>query len=369
MEHAFHAPVATRSDALLRWLLDHVGDAILTLDAAGRVRSANAAAVEIFGEPGRHVADLFEPALDWPAVLGGSVPEGPLRVFRADGQVCEVAIRGATRVAADEVVLVACNLSEQARDRRRLKTQHEQLVRAHEDIEQLAGFASHDLQEPVRMIAGFATLLRQRVGSDVDPHTAEIVGYMEQGAQQLGEMVRALGSYSRTLRRNRSRAAVGLDRVWDHAVNNLRLVIEEKNALVTRDDLPVVTGDGFQLVRLFQNLVGNALKYAGDRPPRVHASCEPRGGDWLVSVQDNGLGIPSEQLERVFVMFQRLSRDRDVPGTGVGLAICRKIVERHGGRMWVESRVGEGSVFRLTLPAEQPAATPDGGSRAGVAST
>lgn len=242
-------------------------------------------------------------------------------------------------------------------ERRRLEKEAadraEDLARSNQELEQFAYVASHDLQEPLRIVAGYAQLLTKRYRGTLGQDADEFIEYMVDGVRRMQELIDALLQYSRVGRKGREMAAVDLDVAFDDAMANLRAAIEESQARVTRDDLPDVVADRLQLAQLFQNLIGNALKFKGEEPPAVHVGAERHNGEWILEVRDNGIGIEPQYVDRIFDIFERLHSRERYDGTGIGLSICKKIVERHGGRIWVESDAGHGSAFRFTIPATQ----------------
>ncbi|MFQ6013453.1 MAG: PAS domain S-box protein [Thermoplasmata archaeon] len=231
-----------------------------------------------------------------------------------------------------------------------LASHAKELERSNAELEEFAYVASHDLKEPLRMISSFLLLLEEkykgRLGSDAD----EYIAFAVEGADRMQKQISDLLEYSRVGRPSHDLETVSCEHVLDHAVANLGDAIEETGAAVTHDALPTVLADQIQMIQLFQNLIGNAIKFRGPDPPRVHISAEKSEKEWRFAVRDNGLGIDPPHAERIFTIFQRLHARDAYPGTGIGLAICRKIVERLGGRIWVDSRLGEGSTFYFTLP-------------------
>lgn len=230
----------------------------------------------------------------------------------------------------------------------------EELQRSNEELERFAFLASHDLQMPLRTVSGFLQLLEHQAGDRLSERDHEYIDQAQKGTKQMAGLIDDLLAYSRVGREERPLRPVPLDDAWDSAVEQLKSTIEGADAQVSRADLPVVTGDPGQLVQLFANLIGNGVKYRGDDVPQIRAEARPVNGAWEIAVSDNGIGIPPEHHARIFEMFRRLHTEEEVEGTGVGLALVKRIVERAGGTVRVESEPGHGSTFVLTLkPAER----------------
>jgi PAS domain S-box-containing protein len=226
----------------------------------------------------------------------------------------------------------------------------EELNRSNEELGQFAYIASHDLQEPLRMVASYTQLLSRRYKGKLDSDADEFIAFAVDGASRMQRLIQDLLAYSRVGTKGRDLVEISSEEALEQALINLRGAIEDKGALVTHDPLPNVVADDMQLVQLFQNLIGNAIKYQSSGIPKVHISVTKNGGKrWTFSVKDNGLGIDSQYFEKIFGMFQRLHKREEFAGTGIGLAICKKIVERHGGSISVESEPGHGSTFRFAL--------------------
>jgi len=234
---------------------------------------------------------------------------------------------------------------------RTLNRQSDELKRSNADLEQFAYVASHDLQEPLRMVSGFTGLLKRRYGGKLDADADEYIEFAVGGANRMQALINDLLSYSRVGREVVAGKPVNTQIALDQALANLKTAIEERSALVSSGQLPTVWADHGMLVRLFQNLIGNALKFCKAERPIVRIQTEPRGGDWVFSVADNGIGIDAQYKDRIFMIFQRLHKQSEYPGTGIGLAVCKRIVERNGGRIWLESEPGKGTTFFFTLPA------------------
>ncbi|HUE38174.1 MAG TPA: ATP-binding protein [Candidatus Binatia bacterium] len=238
---------------------------------------------------------------------------------------------------------------ENARLVERLEAQAEELRRSNSELEKFAYVASHDLQEPLRTVASYVQLLSRRYQGRLGGDADEFIGYAVQGVLRMQTLIQDLLTYSRAGRAAEGFAAVDTEAALGEAVGNLATAIAESHAAVTNDRLPIVVGDRAQLAQLFQNLVGNAVKFRGEAPPQVHVSARSNGGGWRFSVSDNGIGIDPKYADRLFVLFQRLHPQEQYAGTGIGLAICKKIVERHGGRIWFEGSPGQGSTFHFTI--------------------
>jgi light-regulated signal transduction histidine kinase (bacteriophytochrome) len=231
-----------------------------------------------------------------------------------------------------------------------LRESQTELARSNAELERFAYVASHDLREPLRTVTGFLGLLSRRHRERLDDEAREFVDLAMAGAKRMDSLIAELLEYSRT---GRSAEPTDLEAAWSVAVRNLSAAISETDAEVTAGPLPVVMADRGEMVQVLQNLLGNAIKYGGPHP-RIRAEAVRRGAEWEISVSDDGPGIDRRHHERIFVFLQRLHRQDEVEGTGMGLAICKKIVEGHGGRIWVESDPGDGARFTFALPAAQP---------------
>jgi PAS domain S-box-containing protein len=234
-----------------------------------------------------------------------------------------------------------------------LEVKARELARSNEELQQFAYVASHDLQEPLRMVSSYTQLLDRRYGDKLDGDAKEFMEFIVDGAARMKQLIEDLLAFSRVGTRGREFQEVASEAALTKALANLRGAAQASGATVTHGVLPVVFGDNGQLVQVFQNLVGNAMKFRGEAAPRIHVEGEERGQVWLFTVRDNGIGLDPQYSDRIFMMFQRLHNKADYPGTGIGLAICKKIVDRHGGRIWVDSRPGEGCTFGFTLARPQ----------------
>jgi light-regulated signal transduction histidine kinase (bacteriophytochrome) len=301
------------------------------------------------------------PATPWQLLErtpSGRLPHFDGEISTRSGRLVPISLSvGLVRDPRGKVIgmqVVARDITERKRAEERLARQAQELTRSNAELEQFAYIASHDLQEPLRMMASFAQLLAKRYKGQLDADADEFIGYIVEGAARMQRLINDILTYSRVDRRGQAFAPTDCADVVAMVCTNLRATIEECGAAIIADPLPVVMADETQLVQLFQNLLGNAIKFRGDTPVCIHIRAERRGDDWLFWVQDNGIGIEPQYVERIFLIFQRLHGRGRYPGTGIGLAVAKKIVERHGGRIWVESEPGKGSIFYFTLPGMEP---------------
>ncbi len=236
------------------------------------------------------------------------------------------------------------------RAERELQETAAKLARSNADLEQFAYVASHDLKEPLRAISGSVQVLQGRLQPQMEPELEELIHHTVDGANRMQTLIDDLLTYSRLTTREEPLEPTDMGGVLREAMANLEVALRESRAVVTNDALPVVRADRTQMVQVLQNLLANALKYRSERTPKIHVGAEDAGPEWIVSVRDNGIGIAPQYADRIFKIFQRLHTRKDYPGTGIGLAVCKKVVERHGGRIWVESEPEEGSTFFFALP-------------------
>ncbi len=263
----------------------------------------------------------------------------------------EEKVRERTRELAQANAQLQKEIAEHRRTQELLSLKAQELARSNAELEQFAYLVSHDLQEPLHVAAGFLQLLARRYKDDQDPKAREFIDHALNSITRMEQMIRDLLDYSRVTSRGKDFVPVALDPLVDRVLQDLSLTIRARKAVISRDPLPTVLADPAQIARVFQNLIGNALKFCGDRPPRIHIGARPADGMWEIFVKDEGIGIDPKHFDRIFLMFERLHSRQEYPGTGIGLAICKKIVERHGGRIRVESRPGCGATFFFTLPA------------------
>lgn len=277
------------------------------------------------------------------------------RAVARNGEIVPIELHMAALRDADGALIGACGvvmdistrkLAEEERARSALE-----LARSNEELQQFAYVASHDLQEPLRMITSYLQLVERRYAEQLDDDGREFIGFAVDGASRLKALINDLLAYSRVQSQEKDFALLDVNRIYDQAIKNLEISIEETGAQITHDPLPEVMGGENLLTLLFQNLISNAIKYRREEAPTIHVGCNRQGREWHFTVRDNGVGIEPEYLERIFIIFQRLHSKDEYSGTGIGLAICKKVVERHDGRIWVESTVGQGSTFHFTIPA------------------
>jgi light-regulated signal transduction histidine kinase (bacteriophytochrome) len=231
-----------------------------------------------------------------------------------------------------------------------LKEANTNLLSSNQELEQFAYVASHDLQEPLRAVNSYAQLITRKYQGNLDAKADKYLGYIMEGATRMQQLISDLLEFSRVGTRGKSLGLTDCEALLSQVLDNLKVAIAESHAIITHDPLPTLMGDETQLMQLLQNLIANAIKFHREEPPRVHIKAEKRENEWVFSVSDNGIGMEPEYFERIFTIFQRLHSKSEYPGTGIGLAVCKKIVERHGGRIWVESQPGVGTTFYFTIP-------------------
>ncbi len=247
----------------------------------------------------------------------------------------------ARKHAEQELLLLNKNISDHV----------DQLEKANEELQQFAYVASHDLQEPLRMVASYIQLLEKRCGDSLDADSRRFIEYASNGARRMQSLIKDLLSYSRAGRDGAAVELVDMNEVFEHSVHGLAKLIEETDAGVTKGNLPSVMGDPTQFSQVMQNLIENSIKYRSDAKPIIHVSAEKKSNKWVFAVHDNGIGFDPQHSERIFQVFQRLNRRDENAGSGIGLAVAKKIVERHGGNIWAESTPGQGATFFFALPA------------------
>jgi PAS domain S-box-containing protein len=276
------------------------------------------------------------------------VVEIPIR--RKGGEI-KIALWNSANVYADDGKTLLSTIA-QGQDITERKQMENELKRSNDNLEQFAYVASHDLQEPLRMMASYSELLERRYNDKLDTDANEFIGYIVDGAKRMQRLINDLLAYSRVGRTDMPIGEIDCNSILGRVINSMMPAIEESKAGITHDDLPTLVGSDSNFIQLFQNLIGNAIKFHGPELLRVHVSTVKEGGEWVFSVRDNGIGIEPQYTDRIFLLFQRLHGRGQYPGTGIGLSICKKIVETQGGRIWVESEYGKGSTFYFTIPAQ-----------------
>jgi PAS domain S-box-containing protein len=360
------------SGAKYRGLLEAAPDAMVVVNQGGKIVLLNVQAEKQFGYrrdelvgqkvkniipegfAERLIADGTRTAADALAQQIGTGIE--LNGRRKNGSEFPIEIMLSPLESAEGILVTAAirDITRRKEDEAHLLQKVEELNRSNEELGQFAYIASHDLQEPLRMVASYTQLLSRRYKGKLDSDADEFISFAVDGASRMQRLIQDLLTYSRVGTKGMELLDISSEAALQQALINLRGAIEESGALVTHDPLPTVPADEMQLIQLFQNLVGNAIKYQNPGIPRVHISAARNGGKkWIFSVKDNGLGIDPQYFEKIFGVFQRLHKREEFAGTGIGLAICKKIVEGHGGSISVESQLGRGSTFRFALAGSE----------------
>lgn len=236
------------------------------------------------------------------------------------------------------------------REKENLLEAKKELERSQLELEQFVYMASHDLEEPLRMVASYTQLLAKRYRGRLDADADDFISYAMDGANRMQKLINNMLAYSRVKTGEKKFKLIDCEAVLVSAIANLQLLTEDSGSVITYDPMPAVKGDDVQLIRVFQNLIGNAIKFCGNKKPEIHISAELKNGEWIFSVRDNGIGIADCDKDGIFNIFQRADNKEKYSGSGIGLAICKKIVENHGGRIWVDSKPKKGSIFYFTMP-------------------
>jgi len=358
---------AVSSDTTQRYqqIIETAVDAFIAIDSSGAITDWNLQAEATFGWSRSEVSGKLLSQLIIPERFRDAHAESLQHVrTKGEGQRIEITAlhRDAYEFVAELAVAPiqldgACFLAIFVRDvterkeaQQALALKAEELARSNADLEVFAYVASHDLQEPLRMVSSYTQLLARRYKGQLDAEADEFIGFAVGGAARMQQLIQDLLSYSRLTTKGKTPCFTLAETACRTALENLQESIKSSKGLVTVGPLPAILADATQLTQLFQNLIGNAIKYCNERHPEIHVSAASAENQWIFSVQDNGIGIEPQYYERIFQMFQRLHTRKEYSGTGIGLAICRRIVERHGGKIWVESEYGQGSTFSFSIP-------------------
>jgi chemotaxis family two-component system sensor kinase Cph1 len=351
-------------------LFDDSRDGVFISSRDGKVLEANPSLLQLFGYAREEllalgIRDIYENLEDRAKLRealerSGSIADYPVRVRNKGGTPMDCLISATVRRGSDGSVLgyqgIIRDITDQKRSREALERQATELARSNSELEGFAYVASHDLQEPLRNVVNTVQLLelkyRDKLGAEAD----SLLKYSVQSAFRMKQLIDDLLAYSRVGSRRSSFAEVECEAVLESALGNLRTMIVESSAVITHDPLPTISADPTQLEQLFQNLLSNAIKFRAEAAPEIHVSASRQDSSWLFAIKDNGIGMEQEHLARVFEMFRRLHSTKQYEGTGLGLAIAKKVVERHGGRIWAESQPGQGATFYFNIPdrAERP---------------
>jgi PAS domain S-box-containing protein len=359
----------TETEAKYRGLLEAAPDAMVVVNQDGEIILLNVQAEKQFGYRrdelvGQKVKSIIPEGFAERLLSDGlrSVDDAlaqqigtgiELTGRRKDGSGFPIEIMLSPLESAEGILVTAAirDITERKRSEEHLVKAMDELKRSNDELQQFAYVASHDLQEPLRMVASYTQLLAQRYKGRLDSDADEFIAFAVDGSNRMQGLIKDLLAYSRAGANGKALREIPSENALKEALTNLRATIEESGAVVTHDSLPAIITDDTQLAQVFQNLIGNAIKYRSAQVPHVHVSATKTGGnEWIFSVRDNGLGIDPQYFERIFILFQRLHGREEFKGTGIGLAICKKTLERLGGRIWVESQPEKGSTFCFALP-------------------
>jgi PAS domain S-box-containing protein len=368
------------SEESLRLTLENASVGIGTAYLDGRFRSLNKAYLNILGYSLDELRTMTFADVTNPEDIAKSrqyfseLTEGKEHVefeeryIRKDGSVRDVVMRAGFLPDSNGNPLYIVGVVEDITERKRaedelreyrdhleelVKERTAELERSNAELQQFAYVASHDLQEPLRMVSSYLQLLKRRYKGQLDADADDFIHFAVDGAERMRALINDLLAYSRVQMQGKPFELTDGEKMLEITLKNLQQAVEENRAEITHDPLPTVLADELQLVQVFQNLIGNAIKFRGDEPPRIHVSAKREGNEWVFSVRDNGIGIEPQYAEKIFGIFQRVYDKVEYPGTGIGLAICKRIVERHGGHIWVGSEPGKGSTFYFTLPIKE----------------
>jgi len=356
------------TDGLYQRLIEGLPEGIFSGNRRNGITQFNRSLAQILGETdpaALHGKDLDEYLLSgdsrtlWQQAIkeGKTLQQVESKILRADGEIGWIRLNvrpfQESAVGAMGYEGTVTDITEYVRARAELIEREEAMKRSRNELEHIPYIVSHDLQEPLQIVSRYAVLLKNRLAAQGDAEINRFVQHLIDSGERMQERIDDVLRYSRIGTRTQPLKPVDLGQVIEEVRENLKLAIEEAGAKIVFHVLPVVTADRSQMVLLFENLIGNAIKFAGDKPPVVQLLAMEQGEAWVISVKDNGIGINPRYHEKIFLMFQRLHSASEVPGTGIGLAICKKIIDNHGGKIWVDSTPGEGSTFHVSLPMRE----------------
>ncbi|MBK7896540.1 MAG: PAS domain S-box protein [Anaerolineaceae bacterium] len=347
-------------------LLQNVSDAVIATDNQFCIQSWNKAAEKMYGWKSAEVlGQVFDKVV--PQIYGAETYEAVMAEFLARGQwqgrvtqqrrdgsqmpilASVTAVKDATNTVIGAVA-VNRDISNQLAIEEALRQRTHSLEASNEELAQFAYAASHDLQEPLRMITAYLQLLASKHQGTLDEESNEFIAYALDGASRMRQLITDLLAYSRVGQKNQTFTQVDLEKILEQVCLNLEMQVKESQVIITHDPLPTLVADKTQMLQLLQNLISNALKFRSSSEPKIHLSAKKEKDRWLIKVSDNGIGIDPKFSQKIFTLFQRLHTRDEYPGTGIGLAMCKKIIQKHGGEIWVESALGAGSTFYLSLP-------------------
>lgn len=365
-KHLEKAEALKASEVHYRRLHESMQDAFVQMDIDGRITNFNSAFQQMLSYPYQRLLQMTMADLtplkwhsqDLTIVSEQILVEEKSEVFekeliRNGGSAFPVELRYFLIRDDKETPISIWAIVRDITHRKEIEKEREKklhaLKRSNEDLQQFAYVASHDLQEPLRMVSSYTSLLFERYGKQLDEKAEKYINYAVEGAVRMQTLIQDLLTYSRVDTRGAELTRVDLNEIFKYAVENLSALISETRAEVTAGSLPLVNGDESQLVAVFQNLIHNSIKFRKKESPQIHIFARQQNRQWTIGVRDNGIGIEERHKERIFVIFQRLHARNEYSGTGIGLALCKRIIERHGGKIWFESQIGKGTTFFLTL--------------------
>jgi PAS domain S-box-containing protein len=354
------------SEERFRLLFAQAAVGIKRLDSQGRILEINDKLCDILGYSREealqlslanitHPEDLANEQAELGRLLAGEINNYMVekRCLQKNGSIIWVRVTSSLPSTADRPaewwISVVEDITRRKQAEAALRQMTEELARSNKDLEQFAYIASHDLQEPLRAVAGFMGILKKQYKDKLDADALDYIDQAVEGAERMKALINDLLTYSRVGTRGEALKLISMKTAFDAAINNLQMAIGESKAVVTHDSLPNVIADALQMTQLLQNLISNAIKFNGKGLPEIHIMVRHEDQYWVFGVRDNGIGIESQYFERIFLIFQRLHTRNQYSGTGIGLALCKKIIERHNGKIWVESAPGSGSTFYFTI--------------------